>query len=65
LNTAATVTTTTSGTAYNTTRIKPGSTNLGTSARDMQVEFAESSGTPARLEINEFSWVTRERRKRA
>jgi hypothetical protein len=65
LNTAATVTTTTSGTAYATTRIKPGSTNLGTSARDMQVEFAESSGTPARLEINEFSWVTRERRKRA
>lgn len=65
LNTAATVTTTTSGTAYATQRIKPGSTNLGTSARDMQVEFAESSGTPARLEINEFSWVTRERRKRA
>ena len=65
LNTAATVTTTTSGTAYATTRVKPGSTNLGTQGRDMQVEFAESSGTPARLEINEFSWVTRERRKRA
>ncbi len=65
LNTAATVTTTTSGTAYATTRVKPGSTNLGTAGRDMQVEFAESSGTPTRLEINEFSWVTRERRKRA
>lgn len=65
LNTAATVTTTTATSAYATTRVKPGSTNLGTQGRDMQVEFAESSGTPTRLEINEFSWVTRERRKRA
>ena len=64
LATAATVTTTTSGTAYATTRIRP-TLNLGSEFRDVQVEFAESSGTPTRLELNEFQWVTRERRVRA
>ena len=64
LQTAATVTTTTTGTAYATTRLRP-TLNLGSEFRDVQVEFAESSGTPTRLELNEFQWVTRERRVRA
>ena len=64
LATAATVTTTTTGTAYATTRLRP-TLNLGGEFRDVQVEFAESSGTPTRLELSEFQWVTRERRVRA
>jgi hypothetical protein len=65
MDTAATVTTVTSGTAYNTIRVRPGSTLMGTNVRDVQVEFTESAGTLTRLELNEFSWVARLRRPRA
>lgn len=65
LDTAATITTTTTGSAYNTTRMYPSSGSLGNEFRDVQVEFSETSGTPTRLELNEFSWVTRKRRVRA
>ncbi len=65
LDTAGTVSTTTSGTAYATQRFFPGSTQMGNQVRDGQVEVAESAGTITRLELNEFSWVVRLRRPRA
>lgn len=65
LDTAGTVSTTTSGTAHATQRFFPGSTQMGNQVRDVQVEFAESAGTITRLELNEFSWVVRLRRPRA
>lgn len=62
-STAATVSTTAS--SYNTVRIRPGSSTMGTMSRTSQLEIAEASGTHTALRIQELTITQRLRRQRA
>ena len=60
-----TISTVATGDAYGFTRFRPGSLVMGQLHRAMRWEFVESAGTVTQLELNQFSYTTRERRGRA